>query len=541
MLTAGIVSSALAAITRHVGPGHPFLNIGDVPWESLAPGDSVLIHARPAPYAEKWVLCRVGTEAEPIVVTGIPDAVGNLPVITGLNATTRTQLNFWSENRGLIKIGGANNPPDTMPAWIVIENLELRAAHTPNSFTGRSGLTAWAGNAAGIYVEKGQHLVIRGCRFHDCANGFFSAYLSSDLLVEGCRFEDNGNVSSIFEHNNYTETNNITFQYNWFGPLKVGAGGNNLKDRSAGCVIRYNWIEGGNRQLDLVDSDFPEVYDDPDYRNTFVYGNVLLERDGDGNSQIAHYGGDSGILSHYRQGTLWFFQNTVVSRRSGNTTLLRLSSSAETADARNNIVSVTATGNRLGMLDQTGTLTIAQNWFKTGWVNSHSAAASVINNGQITGSDPGFQDAAFDNFELASTSAGIDQGIAAAPATLPEHAIARHYMKHQGSRTRPISGPIDLGAYEFSLPSAVPPTGTQRPARLLAWHSPSPGPFAFELSEAPPTASPVEIFDVLGRRVARVEKKDADGRWTWRPSDDLSPGVYVARLGALTTRVVLVR
>ena len=49
MLSLGSVSFALAAVTRHVGPGHPFLNIGDVPWESLAPGDSVLIHARPAP------------------------------------------------------------------------------------------------------------------------------------------------------------------------------------------------------------------------------------------------------------------------------------------------------------------------------------------------------------------------------------------------------------------------------------------------------------------------------------------------------------
>jgi hypothetical protein len=32
----------------------------------------------------------------------------------------------------------------------------------------------------------------------------------------------------------------------------VGAGGNNLKDRSAETVIRYNMIEGGNRQRDPV-------------------------------------------------------------------------------------------------------------------------------------------------------------------------------------------------------------------------------------------------------------------------------------------------
>jgi len=28
----------------------------------------------------------------------------------------------------VIKVGGANNPPDTMPAWIIIESLEVRGA-----------------------------------------------------------------------------------------------------------------------------------------------------------------------------------------------------------------------------------------------------------------------------------------------------------------------------------------------------------------------------------------------------------------------------
>ena len=77
------VQSAPAA-TYAVGPGKPYLTPGDVPWEALAPGDSVLIHARAAPYADKWVICRVGTEAQPIVVHGVPDpSTGALPVIDG--------------------------------------------------------------------------------------------------------------------------------------------------------------------------------------------------------------------------------------------------------------------------------------------------------------------------------------------------------------------------------------------------------------------------------------------------------------------------
>lgn len=59
-------------------------------------------------------------------------------------------------------------------------------------------------------------------------------------------------------------------------------------------MIRYNWIESGNRQLDLVDSDYNEFIDSSSYNTTFVCGNILIEPDDAGNSQIIHYGGDSG-------------------------------------------------------------------------------------------------------------------------------------------------------------------------------------------------------------------------------------------------------
>lgn len=58
-------------------------------------GDTVLIHARPTPYTEKWAIGRNGTQAAPITVRGVPDAQGNLPIIHGEGATTRSQLNYW--------------------------------------------------------------------------------------------------------------------------------------------------------------------------------------------------------------------------------------------------------------------------------------------------------------------------------------------------------------------------------------------------------------------------------------------------------------
>jgi hypothetical protein len=48
----------LRAATYEVGPNKPLTAIGQVPWESLQAGDTVLIHWRSTPYKEKWVICR---------------------------------------------------------------------------------------------------------------------------------------------------------------------------------------------------------------------------------------------------------------------------------------------------------------------------------------------------------------------------------------------------------------------------------------------------------------------------------------------------
>ena len=107
----------------------------------------------------------------------------------------------------------------------------------------------------------------------------------------------------------------------------------------AGLIVRNNWIESGNRQLDLVDAeDSQTLVNHPNYHTTYVYGNILIEPDNAGNSQIMHYGGDSGTTADYRKGELYFYNNTVISTRSGNTTLVRLSTEDETCKAFNNII-----------------------------------------------------------------------------------------------------------------------------------------------------------------------------------------------------------
>ncbi len=433
-----------------VGPGQPLATPSEVPWESIGPGTLVRIHAASSAYRDKWVLNVSGRADAPVVVRGVPDPSGELPQIRGANAVTRAQLNFWGEERSVIKIGGSNTPDNEAPSHIFVECLDIAGARPGNFYTGDDGSQHEYGkNAAAITIESGDHITLRNNVLSDSGNGLFSASASSEVRVVGNHIHGNGNVGSIYEHNSYTESAGILFEGNHYGPLCDGCPGNNLKDRSAGTVIRYNLIEGANRQLDLVDSD-QGLDSDPRYRQTFVYGNVLHESGDFGNSQIVHYGGDSddGNPDHYRKGTLYFFHNTVVSQRSGNTTLVRLSTAEESLEARNNVIHVSAGGSTLAITTGVGVASLNTNCLPTGFRKTHETlAGSVEDVATVAVSDPGFTNMAAGDFTLAAGSPCIDQG-----GPLPTEAQG-HPVRYQRAAStelvpRPTDSVADLGAFE---------------------------------------------------------------------------------------------
>ncbi len=438
------------AATYEVGPRQPLANLGAVPWEKLLPGDTVLIHARNEPYREKFVICRAGKPDAPITVRGVPDAAGRRPVISGDGATTRPELQYWGDVRSVIKIGGAVNPPDTTPQHIVIENLEVCGARPPYTFTNAAGQRQnYTKNAAAITVEKAEHLTIRNCVLRDSGNGLFISsndqQVSRDILVTGNHIFDNGTAKSGLEHNVYSAGIRLVFEYNRFGPLRPGCLGNALKDRSAGLVVRYNWIEGGNRELDLVDAeDSALIRRDPGYRETFVYGNVILKLPTDLHSFVVHYGGDSPRPDNYRKGTLHFFHNTIVSYRPTMTMLFWLSSTAERCEFRNNLVHLTSPKAKLTLLKDVGNLHLDHNWLPPGWKNSFSTTPKAVVTGAETGlggAAPGFMNLAAQDFRLTAASPCRDAGAG--------KSVERQYVLHQSSAARRDDGKPDLGAFEF--------------------------------------------------------------------------------------------
>lgn len=437
---------------HEVGPGKALEQVGDVPWEALAPGDEVRIHWRPEAYRARFVLCCRGLPKQPIRVTGVPGPAGQLPVIDGRDATTRKQLNFWAEDRAVIKIGGANRPADTMPAYLIVSYLDIRSGRQPYRFTGRNGRTAYRKNAASIYIEKGEHITIENCRLHDSGNGIITGPATTDLVVRGCHLFNNGVEKSFYEHNAYISALRGTFEFNRFGPLREGCLGNNFKDRSAGLRFRCNWVQGGNRCLDLVDAAEPGIIRDPLYEGTMVWGNVLLKSASASNNQVVHFGGDSGKLAQYRRGTLWFHNNTVVSARPGNTVLFRKSASDAAVDCLNNIVFVALRG-RLSIFAEEGArnVQVMRNWFSRSRRESPGQNSQRAFVGNITGSDPGFLSVEKGDFWLTNDAISRDLGLKGKTVDwFGENYLTYQYRLHQSGALRPdihFNGPHSLGAF----------------------------------------------------------------------------------------------
>lgn len=432
-----VLTPALAhATTYEVGPGQQYANVGDVPWPSLAAGDTVRIHARSTPYYEKFIVNASGTASAPILIEGVADpSTGELPILDGQNAVEATnEQGYQDDDRFLIKVGDASNPSNPAgAAYLTIQNLHLRNAHPNYTFSSNrlgSGVS-YSDNAAGIWLQHGDHLTIRGCELDHNGNGIFAAWGSSNpvsnVLVEANYLHDNGVTGTGLQHNSYIQVDGATYQFNHYGPPLQGGDGNNLKDRSSAMVARYNWLEGGERVMDLVDNS--GLTGNAAYFTAYVYGNVLVKDSLAANNAIIHFGGDSGTTSNYRT-TLWLWNNTIISQRTGNCTLLQLDTSAQTAHVLNDIIAATS-GSTVPGLSANGTVSLDHTW----------VASS-------SGEDPGFVDFAGGDYHLTSTSVAKDAA-GALPSEISAYPLDLQYVKHQQSEPRPQDGSLDQGAFEY--------------------------------------------------------------------------------------------
>ena len=136
--------------------------------------------------------------------------------------------------------------------------------------------------------------------------------------------------------------------------------------------------------------------------------------------------------------------------RQGLVTLLRLSSSEESALVFNNVIYTVGNGSNFAMINDAGTFDMNNNWLKEGWVNCHCSPTGTINDyGNVTGIDPMFEDLDNQEYRQLVGSPLINEGTALPTFMLPDNDIVKEYFKHQESADRLISGNTDIGAFEF--------------------------------------------------------------------------------------------
>ncbi|MHC4715007.1 MAG: hypothetical protein ACYTAN_17330, partial [Planctomycetota bacterium] len=268
-------------------------------------------------------------------------------------------------------------------------------------------------------------MTVRNCTLHDSANPFLTSGATEEILLEGCYVYDGG--EAVSEHNIYTESKGICFQYNHCGPLRTSGS-------SMGCNLkRYNWIEGGARELHLVESyDYEIIRNDPRYgKEDMVHGNVIIEPydSSDTIVEIMLYGGDMGASyeQYYREGPLQLYNNTIVSDRTDATRLIRLKTEDQSAEVFNNIFYCSESSSYKYVLSSgIGTCHTSHNWFNTG-INLWNATTDDPDT-NIYESAPGFNDYGNEDFTLTSSSNCIDAGKDLSSPVLPKYDVCFEYV-----------------------------------------------------------------------------------------------------------------
>ena len=453
-------------------------SLEQVPWESLSAGDTVRIFYRSTPYRGKMLLTAKGTAAAQVRVCGVKGPNGERPIIDGSDALTRAGLYYGNasaapiqESRAVVMI--KNTAEYTQyPAHIQIDGLVIRGAHPSYRFTDSKGASRqYSDFGACIWIDRGHNITLADNEITDCTNGIFSKStddgdfaVSRNLRIAGNYIHGNGLAGSDRLHNTYLQSTGVVYEFNRYGPQRSGAGGNAIKDRSVGTIVRFNRIEGGAHSVDLVEAeDFPQTATaNPAYRTTFVYGNQIVKSGNTGS--FIHYGGDHYGSSpganwgepFFRKGTLYFFHNTVYATGSG-AVLFNLSTTEEKAEVWNNVFYFAPTVASPTMRQNTdiganwtagGIMNLGRNWINSNWSDSGGRGVPGQLNGSanmITGTAAPFDPSTM--LPLAGSS--ILDAAQSPPAGAATFQL--NYQVDQNYRPQPrsVSGSApDLGAVE---------------------------------------------------------------------------------------------
>jgi len=318
-----------------VGPGKPYTELEQVPWEYLLPGDRVFVYSRATPYKRTIVISTCGNEDAWIEIIGVRDPdTGAMPILDGDGAICAAGRHYpLFDGAGMVNIGPFAAGVDgtaygTKVRFVHVTGFEMRNAHPTKMRTARGATspTPWGEFAQGVYVLGGHNICIQGNNIHNCGQGIFVNSTNHDRFqshrIHICNnwIYDCSSTGSFSTHGMYLEAISMLVEYNWLGSVIDGSYGDTVKERSSGVVYRYNYIDTSangvafrdpsnedSAQNGILESQAVDSLGELTVKSIYVYGNTFVARRG--STTIVAVG--DGANGELREGKLYFYSNVV--------------------------------------------------------------------------------------------------------------------------------------------------------------------------------------------------------------------------------------
>lgn len=430
---------------------------------------------------------KVGSTNTYTLPSQVADLVSNGDTVD-IDAGTYSDCATWNKNDLLLRgVGGMAHIRDVVCSgkgiWnfngnnITVEYIDFSGATNPDS------------NGAGIRGQGGS-FTVRHCYFHDNENGILCndpVAGTSDVLVEYSEFSNNGKGDG-YSHNMYIGTmKSFTLRYCYTHHAKIG---HEIKSRAQNNYILYNRISDestgtASRNIDL-----------PNGGLAIIIGNSIEQGPQSDNSNMIGYGLEG--LSNPAPQNIYLSNNTIVNDRSGGS-FVNIQSGTQLLKMVNNIFAGPGT-----LISGTASLDTASNYVT-------SSVSSV-----------GFVNPSNYDYQLLSAAKVIGKGSTTSPAGSYSLVPVSEYVHKSSSRNRMMDGVIDIGAYEYHLPSDAMELLTSS-SELVVF--PNPVSSTLTLSVHVISSGKLTMVDVLGK-VLFSEKINAGDKQIDISMENYPSGIY---------------
>jgi fibronectin type 3 domain-containing protein len=361
------VDPALTGGDYEVGAGKAYTTISSTPSiDNLAPGTIIRIWntdttgSSPSTFHEYYQISSTGTPTQPIILCGVPDSLGNLPIVDGSNAKGQSDIdtNGAAAGAGIITAWKHDSPygywqdGSPGPNYVSITGLHIRNANVNYSYypPGSTTLTPYGEFVGCVSLYSGTYIDVSGNELDNCGLGLFTMENASngwnavtqEITVMGNHIQYTGEAGDYSEHEAYFQAWYGLMQGNLLDNFTSGAEGGGIKWRGVEGIFRYNSLATGpSRDFDLVENQDGAPYVEfEDYlgapgdtvcddsllclgdtaganiiaayqeseQKDFIYGNLIFGTSAE--VQIHYAADDSGGMQD-RNGTLYFYSNTL--------------------------------------------------------------------------------------------------------------------------------------------------------------------------------------------------------------------------------------